>query len=106
MGRVFKVEERSAIFKEKRRGKGRSTKSHTFLMGLLLTDTACVCPCPRRTWYHQGLLPQAIKKRVCVPRTTPDEADVETMPIPKDVQIIVLADEYFEGPVPTARAPP
>jgi len=93
----FSKVENARHFKEKRRGKGRSTKSHTFLMGLLLTDTGMRLPLPRRTWYTRAYCRK--HQKTFVSQTTLMKRMLETMPIPKDVQIIVLADEYFEGPV-------
>lgn len=85
-------------YKEKAKNKkGKSTKAHTFLMGLLITETGVRIPVPRRTYYTKTYC----KKRRRVHRTQQQLAELMirdlTRLLPEDVDLVVLADEYFEG---------
>ena len=90
--------ENAVQYKEKStKSKGKSTKAHTFLMGLLITETGARIPVPRRTYYTKGYC----KKRRRVHRTQQQLAALMirelTRLLPKDVHLVVVADEYFEG---------
>jgi len=89
--------ENAREFRHKRHGKGRSTKAHTFLMGLLLTDTGMRLPLPRRSWYTKAYCRK--HRRPYVTMTALMKLMLETLKVPEDVQVVVLADEYFEGSV-------
>lgn len=90
--------ENAVQYKEKSsRSKGKSTKAHTFLMGLLITETGVRIPVPRRTYYTKAYC----KKRRRVHRTQQQLAELMirevTRLLPKGVHLVVLGDEYFEG---------
>jgi hypothetical protein len=90
--------ENATQYKEKGRNrKGRSTKAHTFVMGLLITDTGARIPVPRRTSHTKAYC----KKKRRVHRTQQQLAEImirELTPwLPEDVHLVVVADEYFEG---------
>ena len=90
--------ENAVQYKEKSsRSKGKSTKAHTFLMGLLITETGVRIPVPRRTYYTKAYC----KKHRRVHRTQQQLAELMirevTRLLPKGVHLVVLGDEYFEG---------
>jgi SRSO17 transposase len=96
-GSYTKIENALQYRKKSTKSKGKSTKAHTFLMGLLITDTGARIPVPRRTYYTKPYC----KKRRRVHRTQQQLAKLMiqegTRLIPKGVHLVVLADEYFEG---------
>jgi hypothetical protein len=80
--------------KHKKSGHG-SSKAHTFLMGIIITDKGVRIPVPRRTWYTKRYCRDHHRKYV-------SQVDlmvlmVETTKVPAGIKLIVVADEYFEG---------
>jgi hypothetical protein len=77
--------------------KGRSTKAHTFLMGLLITESGVRIPVPRKTFYTKAYC----RKHRRVHRTQQALAELMirdlTPLLPKDVHLVVVGDEFFEG---------
>lgn len=84
--------------KYKKKGKGRkgsSSKAHTFVMGLLITDRGTRIPLPRRTWYTKSYCRKHRRKYISMVKLM--SLMIEELYVPEDVQVIVLADEFFEG---------
>lgn len=76
--------------------KGKSTKAHMFLMGLILLPNGMRLPLPRKTYYTREYCKQTGRKFVTIVQLAVKM--IEEAPIPKKVKnIMVLADEYFEG---------
>ncbi len=76
--------------------KGKSTKSHMFLMGLLLLPNGMRLPLPRKTYYTKEYCKQTGRKLVTLVQLAVKM--IEEAPIPENVEeVMVLADEYFEG---------
>jgi len=77
--------------------KGKSTKAHTFLMGLLITDTGERIPIPRLSYYTKDYSrKRGIKFRSQVDLAVMMVRRVSKM-LPKEIDLIVCADNYFEG---------
>lgn len=87
-------------FKEKKTdSKGRSTKAHTWLMGVVITDKGVRIPLPRYICF-----PKDYKGPGRPPRRRLTQQDLTVMMIkdllkllPKNIKLVVVADEYFEG---------
>jgi hypothetical protein len=96
-GSYTKIENALQYRKKSTQSKGKSTKAHTFLMGLLITDTGVRIPVPRRTYYTK----EYCKKHRRAYRTQQQLAALmvrELTPLlPEGVHLVVVADEYFEG---------
>jgi len=100
--------ENAIKYRKKRHGdKGRSTKAHAFVQGLVITPSGMRIPLPRRSYYTQTyvnrqnrLLKEGRRhgKRLAF-KTQVDLACliVSELDLPKDIQVVVTADEYFEG---------
>jgi hypothetical protein len=86
-----------------RRTKGRSSKAHHFVMGLLLTASGARIPLPRRTYYTKEYIRAEKQKRKkgrrLVYKTQLDLACliIKELRLPENITLVVLADEYFEG---------
>lgn len=82
-------------YKRKKKKKGRSTKAHSFVMGLLITERGVRIPVPRRTFYTKAY------SRKCRKKYRSQQAlaaiMIRELHLPEDVDLIVMADEYFEG---------
>jgi SRSO17 transposase len=83
------------VSRRKKKSGTPSTKSHTFLMGLLITDRGVRIPLPRRTWRTKGYCEKHKKKYL--KQTELAELTIRALQLPAGVELIVLADEYFEG---------
>lgn len=100
--------ENATKYRKKGRGKkGRSTKAHAFVQAVLIAPSGRRIPLPRRSYYTQKYVnrqnrlrregrrrgkPLAFKTRVDLACLIVKELD-----LPKDIQLVVTADEYFEG---------
>ena len=83
-----------------RRTKGRSSKAHQFVMGLLVTASGERIPLPRRTYYTEEYIRREKRKgRRLVYKTQLDLACliIKELKLPENIRLIVTADEYFEG---------
>jgi SRSO17 transposase len=76
--------------------KGKSTKAHMFLMGLLLLPNGMRLPLPRMSYYTKEYCKKTGKKFVTIVKLAVEM--IKQAPIPAKVKkVMVLADEYFEG---------
>jgi hypothetical protein len=97
-GGLAKIQNTRRYKKEKKSKKGRpSTKTHTFLMGLLILPCGVRLPLPRKSWYTQ-----AYAKEQKLPYRTQIDLVAESLTwlkplLPENVHLIVLGDSYFEG---------
>ncbi len=100
--------ENAIQYKKKQRGKkGRSTKAHLFVMGLLITESGARIPLPRRTYYTKEYVTRQNKRlklgrrkgKPLVFKTQQSLACliVKELQLPDNVKLVVVADEYFEG---------
>jgi hypothetical protein len=100
--------ENAIVYRKKRRGdRGRSTKAHAFVQGLLITPSGRRIPLPRRSYYTQKYVNRENRLRKegrrrgkpLVFKTQVDLARliVEELELPQNVQLVVTADQYFEG---------
>lgn len=94
-GGFTKIANGTQYKKKKKNSKGRSTKGHTFVMGLLITDQGIRIPVKRRTFYTRDYCKKNKKKY----KTQQDLAVlmVKELRLPENVELVVVADEYFEG---------
>lgn len=80
-----------------KKGGRPSTKSHTFVLGLLLLPCGLRLPLPRKSWYTKAYA----KEHDLTYRTQielVEELLLWLAPLlPKDVDLVVLADSYFES---------
>jgi hypothetical protein len=86
--------------KFKRKGKntkGRSSKAHTFVMGVVITDEGARLPLPRRSFYTKDYCKKKKKKYLTQPALVALMLRGLKDRLPKDVALVVVADEYFEG---------
>ena len=83
------------LCRRKKKGGTPSTKSHTFVMGLLLTDRGVRIPLARRTWGTKEYC--RTHKKKYLKQTELAELMIRSLLLPAGVQLVVLADEYFEG---------
>jgi hypothetical protein len=99
--------------REKGRGrKGRSTKAHLFVTGLLITPSGARIPLPRRSYYTQKYVNRLNRLRKegrrrgkpLVHKTQVDLACliVKELDLPDNIKLVVVADEHFEGKKLTA----
>jgi hypothetical protein len=106
-GSQTKVENAIQYKKKKRGKKGRSTKAHIFVMGLLITASGARIPLPRRTYYTKEYVTRQNKRlklgrrkgKPLVFKTQQGLACliVKELDLPDNIKLIVVADEYFEG---------
>ncbi len=93
---------------QKPRGtKGRSSKAHIFVMGLVVTASGERIPLPRRTYYTHKYVARENRLRKkgrrrgrrFVYKTQLDLACliVKELELPENITLVVVADEYFEG---------
>jgi len=97
-GGLAKIQNMRRYKKEKKKKKGRpSTKTHTFLFGLLILPCGIRLPLPRQSWYTRAY---AREKGVAY-KTQIDlaaELLIWLKPLlPQGVHLVILADSYFEG---------
>lgn len=97
-GGMAKIQNMRRYKKEKKSKGGRpSTKTHTFLFGLLILPSGIRLPLPRESWYTQAYArEQKVEYKTQIDLTA--ELLVWLKPLlPAEVQLVVLADSYFEG---------
>jgi hypothetical protein len=90
-----------------RRTRGRSSKAHYFVMGLLVTASGARIPLPRRTYYTHKYVARENRLRRegrrkggrLVYKTQLDLACliIRELDLPENIKLVVVADEYFEG---------
>lgn len=106
-GSETKVENAIQYRKKKKRSKGRSTKAHTFVMGLLMTASGARIPLPRRSYYTKTYVNRQ-NKRLKLGRRKGNRLELKTqvdlaclivkeLDLPDNIHLVVVADEYFEG---------
>lgn len=83
------------VSRRKKKGGTPSTKSHTFVMGLVLTERGVRIPLTRRTWRTKKYCRTSGKKYL--KQTELAELMLRSLRLPADVDVVVLVDEYFEG---------
>jgi hypothetical protein len=97
-GGLAKIQNTRRYKKEKRGKRGRpSTKTHTFVFGLLILPSGARLPLPRKSWYTR-----AYAKEQKVRYKTQTDLVIESLVwlkplLPEKVQLIVLGDCQFEG---------
>jgi DDE family transposase len=97
-GGLAKIQNMRRYKKAKKSKKGRpSSKTHTFLFGLLLLPGGIRLPLPRKSWYTR-----AYARQQGVEYKTQVELAAELLLwlrplLPRGVHLVVLADSYFEG---------
>jgi SRSO17 transposase len=106
-GSETKVENAIQYRKKKRGKKGRSTKAHLFVMGLLITASGARIPLPRRSYYTKSYVRRQNKRlklgrRKGKPLVYKSQVDlaclmVKGLDLPETIKLVVVADEYFEG---------
>lgn len=100
--------ENAIQYRKKKRGKkGRSTKAHLFVMGLLITASGARIPLPRRSYYTKAYIKRQNKRlklgrRKGKPLVYKSQVDlaclmVKELDLPETLKLVVVADEYFEG---------
>jgi hypothetical protein len=82
-------------YRKKRKDTGPTTKAHTFIQGLLITHTGMRIPLPRRTYYTRKYCWKHKKKYLKMTQLA--ALIIATVKVPPLVQIVVVADEFFEG---------
>lgn len=97
-GGLAKIQNMRRYKKEKKSKKGRpSTKTHTFLFGLLILPCGIRLPLPRKSWYTK-----AYAREQGLAYKTQIDLTVELLEwlkplLPAEVHLVALADSYFEG---------
>lgn len=97
-GGLAKIQNMRRYKKEKKSKKGRpSTKTHTFLFGLLILPCGIRLPLPRKSWHTQAYAKeQKLEYKTQIDLTA--ELLLWLKPLlPEGVHLVVLADSYFEG---------
>ena len=97
-GGLAKIQNMRRYKKEKKGKKGRpSTKTHTFLFGLLILPCGIRLPLPRKSWYTRAYArEQKVEYKTQIDLTA--ELLLWLKPLlPAKVHLVVLADSYFEG---------
>lgn len=94
-GGFTKIENARKYREVKKKKRGPTSKAHTFIFGLLITDTGKRIPLPRKTWYTKQYCKKY--KRQFVSMTKLMELIIEHAPIPGNVSLVVLVDEFFES---------
>jgi hypothetical protein len=100
--------ENATKYRKKRRGaKGKSTKAHAFVQGILITASGRRIPLPRRSYYTQKYVNMQNRlrregRRHGRPLAHKTQVDlacliVKELDLPDNIRLVVLADEYFEG---------
>lgn len=73
------------------------SKSHTFVMGLLITDRGVRLPLPRKTWRTKKYARKIGKKYRKKPALAAEMLRELQPRIPAGVRVVVVADEAYEG---------
>ncbi len=82
---------------KKRKGGRPSTKTHTFLFGLLVLPCGLRLPLPRKSWYTRAYArSQKLTYRTQVQLAAELLTWLHPL-VPADISLVVLADSYFEG---------
>lgn len=97
-GGLAKIQNTRRYKKEKKSKKGRpSTKTHTFLFGLLILPCGVRLPLPRKSWYTQAYAKeQKLEYKTQIDLVAESLAWLKPL-LPEKVRLIVLGDSYFEG---------
>ena len=106
-GSETKVENAIQYRKKARGSKGRSTKAHTFVQGIVITASGARIPLPRRSYYTKEYVNRQ-NKRLKLGRRKGNRLAFKTqvdlaclivkeMNLPDNIRLVVVADEYFEG---------
>jgi hypothetical protein len=83
--------------RKKKKGGRPSTKTHTFLFGLLVLPCGLRLPLPRKSWYTRAY---AKSQKLTYKSQIQLAAELLTWLhplVPDDISLVVLADSYFEG---------
>ncbi len=97
-GGLAKIQNMRRYKKEKKSKGGRpSTKTHTFLFGLLILPSGIRLPLPRKSWYTR-----AYAREQNVEYKTQIDLAAELLEwlkplLPAGIHLVTLADSYFEG---------
>jgi hypothetical protein len=97
-GGLAKIQNMRRYKKEKKSKKGRpSTKTHTFLFGLLIFPGGIRLPLPRKSWYTRDYArAQGVQYKTQIDLAA-ELLDWLKPLLPEGVRLVVLADSYFEG---------
>lgn len=97
-GGLAKIQNMRRYKKEKKKKKGRpSTKTHTFLFGLLILPSGIRLPLPRKSWYTKAYArEQHLQYKTQIDLTAELLEWLKPL-LPAQVHLVVLADSYFEG---------
>lgn len=108
-GSETRIENAIQYRKKKKGAKGRSTKAHCFVQGLIITPRERI-PTPRKSYYTKAYVKRQNKRRKLgrrtgkplVYKTQVDLAvlivkELRDLGVPESVEIVVVADELFEG---------
>jgi hypothetical protein len=74
-----------------------SSKSHTFVMGLLMTDSGARIPLPRKTWRTREYARKTRKKYLSKVALAVQMVRELKPLVPEHVKVFVVADELYEG---------
>lgn len=96
-GGFTKIENAIKYKKKKTKQKGRSTKAHTFIMGMLITHTGMRLPVPRRSFYTKRFCRKTGRKFVSMTKLARLMIEQAKSLIPDYVDLVVVADGFFEG---------
>jgi len=100
--------ENAIKYRQKEKGrKGRSTKAHHLIMGLLITASGVRIPLPRRSYYTEAYINRQnrmlkLGQRQGQRLTYQTQVDlacliVKELKLPENIRLVVLGDELFEG---------
>ena len=97
-GGLAKIQNTRRYKKEKKSKKGRpSTKTHTFLMGLLILPCGVRLQLPRKSWYTKAYAKeQQLEYKTQIDLVAESLSWLKPL-LPEKVNLIVLGDSYFEG---------
>lgn len=94
-GGFTKIANAQQYLRKGKKNRGKSTKAHSFVMGLLITDTGTRIPVPRKSYYTKTYCRKYRKKYKSQQALA--ALMIQELHVPDDVKLIVIADEYFEG---------
>ena len=102
-----RVENATQYRRKQRGGRGRSTKAHAFVQALLIAPSGRRIPLPRRSYYTQKYVNRQNRlrkegRRHGKPLAFKTQVDlayliVKELDLPEGIQLVVTADQYFEG---------
>jgi len=94
-GGFTKIANARQYVRKGKKNRGKSTKAHSFVMGLLITGTGVRIPVPRKSYYTRAYCRKHRKKYKSQQALA--ALMIQELHVPEDVELIVIADEYFEG---------